>query len=218
MADVAFFDVDDTLTINGMESFLGSFAPGVVHPQGFMLRVKALMALQASGADRDRISAEYFQMFSGENWAHLMSEGEKWAAGKHAAGTLFIEPVVDQLRKHKRYGDRVIFISGSFEPLLAPVARLLGADWVSCSEPEVQGGVITGRIGRTMVGEQKGQTVRAALCELNTIPENSHGYGDHISDLPLLEAVGHPVVVHGAATSPELLSIARERGWKLIPV
>jgi len=41
----------------------------------------------------------------------------------------------------------------------------------------------------------------------------SYAYADSIYDLPLLEAVGHPVAV-----SPEerLASIARQRGWPIL--
>jgi hypothetical protein len=41
----------------------------------------------------------------------------------------------------------------------------------------------------------------------------SYAYSDSESDLPMLECVGHPVVVNPDAT---LRRIARERGWEVV--
>ena len=43
--------------------------------------------------------------------------------------------------------------------------------------------------------------------------EQCYGYTDSISDLPMLEAVGHPVAVN---PDRALESIARLRGWPII--
>jgi phosphoserine phosphatase len=40
----------------------------------------------------------------------------------------------------------------------------------------------------------------------------SYAYSDSITDLPMLEVVGHPVVVNPDA---ELAAIAEERGWEM---
>ena len=39
------------------------------------------------------------------------------------------------------------------------------------------------------------------------------GYGDHISDLPMLNFVGNPVVVAG---DNELTTIAQKQGWEIL--
>jgi hypothetical protein len=41
---------------------------------------------------------------------------------------------------------------------------------------------------------------------------SSYAYSDSITDLPMLELVGHPVAVNA---DRDLLRIARERGWEL---
>lgn len=41
----------------------------------------------------------------------------------------------------------------------------------------------------------------------------SYAYADSISDLALLQMVGHPVAVH---PDPQLATLAREKGWKRI--
>ena len=40
-----------------------------------------------------------------------------------------------------------------------------------------------------------------------------YAYSDSASDLPMLEAVGHPVAVN---PEPELRLIAQERGWPVV--
>jgi phosphoserine phosphatase len=43
--------------------------------------------------------------------------------------------------------------------------------------------------------------------------EASWAYSDSMSDLPMLEAVGNPVVVN---PDPPLLTLARERDWQVM--
>jgi phosphoserine phosphatase len=61
--------------------------------------------------------------------------------------------------------------------------------------------------------------VRAAFFDLDDtaaaeLAAGSYAYGDHISDLPLLSLVGHPVVV-GAEGA--LGGYARRHGWDRLP-
>lgn len=74
------------------------------------------------------------------------------------------------------------------------------------AEPAIESGVLTGElVGPPMIGEGKRRAVRALLARRPAIdPGDCHAYGDHVSDLPMLQEVGHPTVVGG---SPELLAL-----------
>ncbi len=43
--------------------------------------------------------------------------------------------------------------------------------------------------------------------------EQSHAYSDSVTDLPLLELVGHP---HAVNPEKELKEVAEERGWPIL--
>jgi len=60
-------------------------------------------------------------------------------------------------------------------------------------------------------GPGKADAIRAMAEVENIDLEASYAYSDSITDLPMLEAVGHPVVVNPDAA---LAVIAAERGWE----
>src|SRR3546814_915150 len=63
------------------------------------------------------------------------------------------------------------------------------------------------------IGDGKREAIVGFLKEWKSNPNDCYGYGDHISDLPLLESVGFPVVV---ARDPTLITVAQERGWRML--
>ena len=64
-------------------------------------------------------------------------------------------------------------------------------------------------------GCSKGSALRRLGESLEIEPEDMMAIGDNFNDLEMLEFVGQPVVMANAA--PELLRIARERGWQRAP-
>jgi phosphoserine phosphatase len=62
-----------------------------------------------------------------------------------------------------------------------------------------------------------GRTKAEAVAELATVDgidlAESTAYSDSASDVPFLEAVGHPVAVN---PDRRLRAIARERGWRVL--
>src|SRR5205085_10475724 len=93
------------------------------------------------------------------------------------------------------------------------IAGDLGFDGAIGSTCEIVDGVYTGRSLRAAHGEGKA----AAVLELATSEkldlEASTAYSDSYSDVPFLEAVGHPVA---ANPDRKLRRIARERGWPVV--
>ena len=56
----------------------------------------------------------------------------------------------------------------------------------------------------TAAGVNKGTAVQALSARLGLGPEQVMAFGDNYNDLPMLEAVGHPILMEGALA--ELLS------------
>jgi HAD superfamily hydrolase (TIGR01490 family) len=133
-----------------------------------------------------------------------------------------LEPVLrplvyaDSLRvvgEHRARGDRVYIVSATLQEIVQRLALDLGFDGAVGSTCEVIDGVYTGRSLRAAHGEGKAVAVRE-LAEVDGLElERSSAYSDSYTDVPFLEAVGHPV-----AANPDrrLRRIAEERGWPVL--
>ena len=113
---------------------------------------------------------------------------------------------------HAAQGHRVFLVSGTLACLAHVVARRLpGSVEICATELEVRGARWTGRlVSEHMSGEAKARTVRALAARFGLSLWESYAYGNSVSDLPMLDSVGHPVAVNPPA---RLRRIARNEGW-----
>lgn len=65
-------------------------------------------------------------------------------------------------------------------------------------------------------GCSKGVALRRLAQSLGVVPADIMAIGDNFNDLEMLEFAGHPVVMANAA--PDLVHLARKRGWLIAPV
>ena len=127
-----------------------------------------------------------------------------------------IEPIVydealDRIRAHQRWGHRVFIVSASPEEVVAPIAQLLGVDEAIATRAELdEHGRYSGRTERYVYAEEKVVAMQEAAALDGIDLEHSWAYSDSATDIPMLEAVGHPVAVN---PDRELARAARERGW-----
>jgi HAD superfamily hydrolase (TIGR01490 family) len=118
------------------------------------------------------------------------------------------------VERHRRAGDLLAIVTGASRYVATPVARALEIDHLVASELDVDAaGRFTGRFVAPLCYAQ-GKLARArALAERQGFRlEDASFYSDSISDLPLLEAVGEPVVVN---PDPRLRRLASARGWRV---
>lgn len=146
-----------------------------------------------------------------------MSEAEaiaafSWITDEYSVPLLRLD-VVALLREHKERGERIILLSGTFEPLLRLIGERVGADVAIGTQPEVKDGRYTGRtVGPTCQREGKAQRLRDYLDGAGSGIDLSvsTAYADSVYDLPVLEMVGTPVAVY---PDEQLAEVARQRGW-----
>lgn len=118
------------------------------------------------------------------------------------------------LDKHRQQGDTLLIITATNRFVTGPVAHWLGVDNLLATEPAMQDGRYTGAVdGVPCFREGKVTRLHAWLAQTGHTLEGSYFYSDSHNDLPLLEAVTHPVAVDADA---ELTRIATERGWPVI--
>ena len=209
---IAFFDVDGTVTrINGMFRFLRYVLSRQDRAAEYDHAMAQLRALTAAGSPREHTNRLYFRSYAGMRWAELLRLGMEWFTVEEAAGAaLYNDGAVRALRAHQESGTAVVLVSGSFEPCLAPLAVHLGVSAVECTRPEVTAsGRLTGVVRHPMIGAAKAAAVNEVTARSGVDPARCFAYGDHLSDLPMLEAVGHPVAV---GTDPGLAERAERAG------
>ncbi|MFE0251242.1 HAD family hydrolase [Streptomyces sp. NPDC059010] len=198
---LVFSDVDETLiSVKSMFDFLHYQLVrrhGTVGEEEYE-RIMAVIRHQAAdGKPRADINRFYYRIYTGDSVAEIRALADDWFAERTASSRgFYIESTREALAAHRAAGATVVLVSGSFPPLLEPLAREVGADTVLCTRPLVADGRYTGKVGTPVIGEGKRAAVLRELDSHPAIdPRDCWAYGDHISDLPMLELVGHPVVV-----------------------
>lgn len=212
----AFFDLDKTIIARAA---LVAFSPAL-HRAGYLSRWLVLRALyghfvfQYFGADDDRM-------------ARMRESALRVTRGWHqeTIRTLIeetidevIDPIIyaealDLIRHHRAQGHRVYVVSASPEEVVAPLARHLGADQAIATRARVDAeGRYTGDIEFYSFGPFKAEAMRAEAQRLGIDLADSYAYTDSATDLPMLQAVGHPVAVNPDRT---LLKAATEAGWEI---
>ncbi|GKV66804.1 MULTISPECIES: HAD family hydrolase [Sporosarcina] len=126
----------------------------------------------------------------------------------------FNEDVVNRLAKHREEGYHVLLVSGAYTPFLTAVTSHLTFDEIIGTEIPVNGEHIAmDQPFLHIQGQRKNEMIYCALEGKTVEWEKSFAYGDSISDLPVLEQVGHPVAVRPDA---KLAAIAKQRAWQIL--
>ncbi|MFJ6791624.1 HAD family hydrolase [Streptomyces angustmyceticus] len=215
-ARAAFFDVDETLlNTKSMFHFLRFWMARQGDDGSAYDAVMAEVNSQAaSGVPRTEINRRYYRRFAGVDHAELTRAGRDWYDAYRREGSAVVVAAWAAARRHALAGDLVALVSGSFRALLEPLAADLGADLILCSEPLVgEDGRLTGEIRRPMIGAIKADAVRETLAARGLPAEECSCYGDHASDLDMLQVVGDPVIV---GADPVLLERAQALDWAVL--
>jgi len=124
---------------------------------------------------------------------------------------------IDLVRKHLSAGDLCAIVTATNSFVTAPIARAFGVPHLIATDPQYVAGRYTGKIHGTP-SFQEGKVIRVNDWLANMGLElgqfdQSHFYSDSINDLPLLEAVTHPVVTNPSKT---LHDLAHQRQWPVL--
>jgi HAD superfamily hydrolase (TIGR01490 family) len=215
----AFFDVDETLIgTKSMFSFRAFFHRQTLGPElGRLAEDEAqlgMLELLARGAGRLEVNRHFYRTLQGKSHAAVCACARDWYAQQREAPGFFVQPVLERLRAHQAQGVEVALVSGSCAEILVPLAQDLGVRHLLVTQLETLGGALTGEVvGMPAIGVGKRLLVERFLQHAQADPADCFAYGDHLSDLPMLELVGHPVVV---VRDDDLVTLARSRRWALL--
>jgi HAD superfamily hydrolase (TIGR01490 family) len=123
--------------------------------------------------------------------------------------------MLDEVHAHQDSGRATFIVSAAGNELVEALGRVLGMDGGIGTRYEVgPDGKLTGRLeGPFLYGEGKIEAMRRFADDHGIDMEASYAYSDSASDMPMLKAVGNPVVVNPDA---ELLAVAKHEGWRVL--
>lgn len=124
---------------------------------------------------------------------------------------------IDLVHSHLSAGDLCAVVTATNTFITAPIARAFGVPTLIATDPEYIAGRYTGKIlgtpsfkyGKVIRVNHWLDTMNLQLSDF----DESFFYSDSINDLPLLEAVTHPIVTN---PSESLLAIAKQRQWPIL--
>ena len=115
---------------------------------------------------------------------------------------------------HQDAGRPAFIVTAASHELAEMMAHVLVLDGGIGTRSKVINGVYTGEPdGPFTYRSGKAQAIAEVAAERGIDLAASYAYSDSESDLPMLEAVGHPVAVNPDSA---LEQIARERGWQIM--
>ena len=114
------------------------------------------------------------------------------------------------LASHQRDGHDVVIVSTSGQEIVEPIGAMLGVSRIIATRLEVFDGRYTGKVDFYAYGQAKADRVSELAKQRGYQLTDCYAYSDSVTDLPMLELVGHPRVVN---PDRALRKIARARDW-----
>jgi HAD superfamily hydrolase (TIGR01490 family) len=212
----AFFDLDKTVIAKSSTLAFSKpfFDQGLINRRAVLKSTYAQFLFLMSGADHeqmDRMRSYVTNMCSGWDVEQVKSiVGETL---HDIVDPLVFAEAADLIADHKLCGRDVVVVSASGEEIVAPIARALGATHAMATRMVVADGRYTGEIAFYCYGEGKVEAIRQLAQREGYALEHCYAYSDSVTDLPMLDAVGHPAVVN---PDRALRKEAAARGWPVL--
>lgn len=213
----AFFDLDRTL-ISGASTFpfgVEAWRQGLATSGDIAKWTLAALSFLIAGDKGTGISmdirGEFLARIEGASVSDLDQIGQ-------AILPKLVSRVRPESRKlvamHHEAGRDTWMVSASPHGIVEPLAASLGMTGAIGTEGEVVDGVFTGKLGGPFIyGPGKAHAIEKLCFDRGYDLNLCYAYSDSISDLPMMELVGHPVAVNADS---ELAAIARDRGWPVV--
>jgi HAD superfamily hydrolase (TIGR01490 family) len=212
----AFFDLDKTIIATSSTLALGKafYAAGLIGRRDVAKGVYARFVYHLGGADEARMRRMR------DDLLHTVTGWDAERVRSIIADVLFdlIDPLVyDEaatlIEEHHAAGRSVVIVSSSGEEIVAPIGDMLGADHVVATRMVVESGAYTGAVDFYAYGPYKAKAMTALAADHGWDLADCYAYSDSGTDVPMLQAVGHPFAVNPDRT---LRREAVDRGWPVL--
>lgn len=211
----AFFDLDKTIIATSSayvygKEFLNS---GLISPTTALYLSLAKASYMFTGHSSEQLDNTRDQLTSiirGWDVAQI-SQIAREALSTTVTPTIYAE-ARELIQGHLTLGHDVIIVSASATVIIAPIAEELGVTTVIGTILSEKDGKFTGDIEFYCKGEAKAMALQRLAIERGYDLQQSYAYSDSITDLPMLEAVAHPVAVN---PDRALRKYAQEHGFEI---
>ena len=211
---VVFFDLDDSLINKAANSLWLRWRirrDRWAMVEGALAILSLYRAYKKGRVTHSRLSNYYRTRTRGMTLAEYQTSVEHFFADR---GQLHIYPqAASLLFAYQRQGSRIVMITGADEVVARAYSRELGIDDVISNTFIVEGERIQGLAKPLCYGSGKVSLATEYLAASGLTLTDSAFYSDSHADLPLLEAVGQPVVL---IPNPQLTAAASQRGWPVL--
>lgn len=213
----AFFDLDRTL-ISGASVFpfgVEAWRQGLATTGDITRWGLAAMAFLLAGDKDDgssiQVRSEFLTRIKGASVRDLDELGQ-------AVLPKLVSRVRPESRNlitmHDEASRETWIVSASPQGIVEPLAASLGMTGAIGTKGQIVAGKFTGELdGPFIYGPGKATAIEKLAADRGYDLNLSYAYSDSISDLPMMELVGHPVAVN---PDSELETIAHQRGWPIV--
>lgn len=212
----AFFDLDGTL-IKGSANIpfaVAAFKQGLVTPKELYIDFRNGLSFMLKGASDERsaeVRERILRAVEGHPKEKVAALGEGFM---HKLVAQVVPEAAEALEHHGELGHDRVVISASPTEIVSRLADELGLEYGIGTTAGTTDGIYDGTLdGPFCYREGKAEIMATMAAEHGWNLAECYAYSDSISDLPMLEAVGHPVAIN---PERELLELAQERGWDVI--
>lgn len=213
----AFFDLDKTVIAKSSLVALGPelHARGLLHRRTLIRAGIGQLWFQRFGADEKRLQkVRQMVLKITRGW----DQDEVRQMVKETICQV-IEPLLyaealELIDHHLAEGHEVFLVSSAPAEIVEPFAELLDITGAISSKALIdENGKFTGEMVFFAQGENKAEAIREIAEKRGIDLSESYAYSDSETDVPMLEAVGHPFAVNADRT---LAKYAHERQWPLL--
>lgn len=210
----AFFDIDHTL-IDGDSAMLMArylVRKGELRWYDLLGPAYYTVLYRLNLLDIDAVFRRYQRRVRGRSHEEMQTVSEAWY--RECVQPLIFPSMAEKLAEHRERGDVVAFLSSATTYVAEPLARELEVTHLLTNRLLMKEGLLTGEAAQPLCwGPGKTVWARRFAEEHDIDLDRSWFYSDSISDMPVLELVGNPVIVN-----PDRLlrRQAERRGWPVI--
>ena len=207
----AFFDMDKTLISenSGSVYMKHRYEQGEIGAFELIKGLGAYLQYKAGVLDLAAWTKQMMSDFAGQRESDLVAEA--FDLFQQAILPTIYPEAVRVVREHQRKGHVVAIVSGATRFVVEPLADHLGVEHMIYTRMEVEDGLFTGRVVDPVCFEEGKIYWLQQFIERERIDlARSWFYTDSVTDLPLMELVGHPVAVN---PDPFLYRTAVKRRW-----
>lgn len=212
----AFFDLDKTIIAKSSTLAFGKpfYEGGLLSRRAVLRSAYANFMFSISGADHEQLEkmrAYLTQMVKG--WDVEVVRQSVAETLHSIIDPIVFEEAVDLIEMHQAAGRDVVIVSASGSEVVEPIGAMLGVDHVIATTLVADEGRYTGDVEFYAYGPNKAVAMKDLAEQRGYDLAASYAYSDSETDVPMLEAVGHPFAVN---PDKALRRLAQDNDWPVL--